>query len=641
MGYKLKKIDYFNIILLLLSLFSYIFNLGNFKTFFLIFATFTLLRVIILLKRKILWKTRNRLIFSGLFFVITPLFFMTVLFIFVASIMMGQYGITIINNMMALQLKSLEDYADRRIERYEISKNPEEILNKDLIWMKKRLNNSIKNKVRRDMLIVAFLKKKNDGTVKLLGKTHRDFDISKIMKSKEVNGYFLLNGKLYLGVVKSGKELIVLSAMMLNQKFFTEFVSKISDFSIKFRIPGDIRKLRESFEIGIKNEDETKGAYILPLHYTYKYINFDKEELSKKSIGVFIIKLNINNMYLKWKKDRPFMDDSNILTLIYALIAIFGIFIIISFLVGFKILRVITKSINQLTKGTHKIRNGDFSFRIKIKSKDQLQYLAESFNEMAAGINRLLIEEKEKHRLEEELRIARTIQEKLLPSEQYETDDFEIAAINIPAEEIAGDYFDYYYQKSDFLTLIIADVSGKGASAAFYMAELKGVNNYLRKTDISPSKLVSEFHYSLIETFDKVTFITISIAKFIIERKEFVFSRAGHTKGIFFRKDKNECVELAPNGMAIGVPNFSEDKIKEIIIKYKRGDILILFSDGLSEIMNKKGDMFGIERIKEILIDNKDSSANKIKESILESSESFAEDIPNHDDLTLLVLKVK
>jgi len=637
MAYKFNKIDYFNIILLLLSLLSYMFNSAYSNTILWLFIIFTSLRVLILLKRKILWKTRNRLVFSGLFFVITPLFFMTILFSVVAVIMMGQYAITIVNNMMELQIKSLENNANRNLERLKIANNSGVLLNKELEWIKKKYNN------RNDgRYVVIVMKAENDKKIEVLAKPRNYFEIEKLKKTNKLRGYFFLNNELYLGVMKKNKDFRILTAVKLEQKFFTDFVSKIGDFTIKFRIP--IRKNGIKQNLIVNNNEYEKDEQIkleIPIHYRYQYMNFNKKNFSKKSIGVFIINLDIKKMYYKWKKGQPFMDDGNIVTVLYTLVAILGILIITSFLVGLKILRVITKSINQLTKGTHKIRNGDFSFRIRMKSKDQLQYLAESFNEMAAGIDRLLVEENEKHRLEEELRIARSIQEKLLPDENFNTDEFEISAINIPAEEIAGDYFDYYYKKDDFLMLIIADVSGKGASAAFYMAELKGVNNHLRKTDMSPSSLISEFHYSLNNTFDKVTFITISIAKFIISEREFVFSRAGHTKGLFYNSLTNECIELSPDGVAIGIPYFSKNKIQEITIKYNSGDVLVLFSDGLSEIMNKKNEMFDIEHIKHVLKENNDKSAEVIKENILKSSEAFAQNIPNQDDLTLLILKVK
>ncbi|MCK5221430.1 MAG: serine/threonine-protein phosphatase, partial [Candidatus Aminicenantes bacterium] len=221
------------------------------------------------------------------------------------------------------------------------------------------------------------------------------------------------------------------------------------------------------------------------------------------------------------------------------------------------------------------------------------------------------------------------------------TKEFEIAATNIPASEIAGDYFDYFYKDGESLSILVADVSGKGTSAAFYMAELKGLVNYLQKKDMSPATLLAECHTTLNESFDKVTFITISIAKFLVAEKKFILSRAGHTQAVFFKKKANECIEIYPEGMALGLINFSRDRIEEIEQKYESGDILFLFSDGLSEIMNKDGEMLGLEPVKKIISENADSSPGEIKQKLLELSIEFAQDKNNKDDLTFIILKVK
>ena len=251
------------------------------------------------------------------------------------------------------------------------------------------------------------------------------------------------------------------------------------------------------------------------------------------------------------------------------------------------------------------------------------------------------MDEKEKQRLEEELRIARSIQLKLLPPDTFDTEEFEISAVNIPAAEIAGDYFDYFYKKDDYLSILVADVSGKGTSAAFYMAELKGVINHLQKEEITPATLISECHNSLNTSFDRMTFITMNMAKFSIPGKKFLFARAGHTPALFYNARKKECIELLPEGMAIGLMNFSKEKIKEIEINYQKGDILFLFSDGLSEIMNDADEMLGVENLKRIILDNNHVSAEELKQQILDFSIKFSEKEISSDDLTFILLKVK
>jgi serine phosphatase RsbU (regulator of sigma subunit) len=327
--------------------------------------------------------------------------------------------------------------------------------------------------------------------------------------------------------------------------------------------------------------------------------------------------------------------------LVRFMIGLFGFFIVISFIIGFRMVRVITKAVNELTKGTEKIRRGDFSYRIRIKSHEQMHFLAESFNDMASGIGRLLTEEKEKERLQEELRIARGIQLKLLPADHFACPEFDIAAVNIPATEIAGDYFDYFHRPGEFLSVLVADVSGKGAQAAFYMAELKGIMNCLQKTGKEPAAILSECNVSLQNSFEKVTFITINLVRFDLQNRNLIFSRSGHTPALFYQRDSQACLELSPHGMALGLNNFTQGGIEELRLPYHSGDILFFFSDGLSEIMNEEEKMLGVAELKNMLVEYSALSALEIKEKIMARAIVFAAGQANADDLTFVVMKVR
>jgi serine phosphatase RsbU (regulator of sigma subunit) len=327
--------------------------------------------------------------------------------------------------------------------------------------------------------------------------------------------------------------------------------------------------------------------------------------------------------------------------LVRFMLGLFGFFIVISFVIGFRMVRVITRAVNELTKGTEKIRRGDFSYRIRIKSHEQMHFLAESFNDMASGIGRLLSEEKEKERLQEELRIARGIQLKLLPADHFACPEFDIAAVNIPATEIAGDYFDYFHRPGEFLSVLVADVSGKGAQAAFYMAELKGIMNCLQKTGKEPAAILSECNISLQNSFEKVTFITINLVRFDLQNKNLIFSRSGHTPALFYQTDKHACQELTPRGMALGLNSFTQGGIEELRLPYRSGDILFFFSDGLSEIMNEDESMLGVAELKKMLVEYAAFSALEIKKKILARAIAFAAGQANADDLTFVVMKVR
>jgi serine phosphatase RsbU (regulator of sigma subunit) len=624
---KIKKVDLIIAALFLLAVISYFaFPTEVFRLFLLAFGATLFIRLLIIFKRKILWKTRNRLIFSSLFFVVTPIILISVFFFFIIYILIAQYGIIIVDNYVKRQLSGTESVVDR----YIALKDQTRMLEQTKVWIRYKPKN----------LAMIFFEKQ--------GSEYREFfkypaalDFKKF-RMIQFSGYFKLNNQFYLGTLKEEDNFAVLFATHLNDDFLDQ-VATISDFKIKL---ADLNTLSEQ---DMKVEEISSLASssldigLFPWPYKFKFIDFDAMESARvvEREHLYWVLVDYDKLFQKIRALGFGSVQMNIQKFIYFLIGLFATFIVISIFIGLKIISVITRSINQITKGTQRIRKGDFSVRIKIKSGDQLQYLGESFNEMASGIGRLLMEEKKKQRLEEELRIARSIQLKLLPHDDYDTEEFEIAAVNIPADEIAGDYFDYFYKKGEYMYILVADVSGKGTSAAFYMAELKGVVNYLQKLGISPAPLIGECHAGLNRSFDKMTFITMNIAQFKIPEKKFIFSRAGHTQALLYRAGEDSCVELHPEGMAIGLINFSGDRIEELEIPYEKDDVLFLFSDGLSEIMNEAEEMLGVENLKRLILENHDGTAGEIKQKILDFSIKFSGLKVNRDDLTFIVLKVK
>jgi len=590
-------------------------------------------------KKKMFWKIRNRLIFSGLFLVATPIIFITIFSYFIGTVVIAQYGSIIVDNVMSDLLTRLKPVSTNYL-RYNNSR-----------LMSKDINQFADNGW---LLFTTVFWENKDGRYKAFFKYPENFNTDKMVVD-EFSGYFLLDDKLYLGVLSKSDTHASLCAYEIHQQFL-DSLSFNSDFRVIFKKPPPVpTRTQPSYtdQLGTNTSraleptttmEDSDNDRLVPLaSFAYTFLDFnrvmDNKPLNRD--GDFVLSMNYTKIYKKIVSSMSRPANAQTKQFIFAMLVPILTLIILSFFIGFRMVRVITRSINELTRGTQRIRNGDFSFRIKTRSGDQLQYLAESFNEMASGIDRLLIDEKEKHRLEEELRIARSIQLKLLPPDTFQTEDFELAAVNIPATEIAGDYFDYFYKKNEYLSLLVADVSGKGASAAFYMAELKGVINHLNREVMSPAKVIAECHYSLKSSFDRITFITMNMAQFNIPEKRFVLSRAGHTRALFYSAKLDDCLEFFPDGMAIGLPNFSADKIKEIEQEYRSGDILFLFSDGLSEIMNEEDEMLGINHLKRILCKHHDRSPEEIKQKMLDFSIKFSETGVNHDDLTFIILKVK
>ena len=177
--------------------------------------------------------------------------------------------------------------------------------------------------------------------------------------------------------------------------------------------------------------------------------------------------------------------------LLMAFIVVVGLlFLVIQFValvMGLALARSITGSVHELFVGTERVRQGDFTHQIQVRARDQLGELADSFNNMTGRLGQLLAEMTEKKRLEEELRIARNMQMSLLPQRPpVHLPGITLTALCAPAREVGGDYYDFLPLEGNRLGLLIADVSGKGTSAAFYMAELKGLVLSLCEIHSSP-----------------------------------------------------------------------------------------------------------------------------------------------------------
>ncbi len=621
-----EKIDIFIAILFVLTNLSYFFlNKSIFQIFLWALIITAALRLMYIIKKKLFWKVRNRLIFSGLFLIATPLFFLSIFFYFILNIIMAQYGMVIMNNLLRDELAQLEDAAPLILAQ----PNLEKLYSADQ-W----------EKISPSYYNVAFFEVESNNLINKF-KYPPDLYLTGL-PLEEFSGYFMLKDKLYYGCLKKNNNRAVLLCLTVNQEFLDKFTA-VSDFRMKYQNPNK-DKTKAALEVASDPELMNNESFItFPWLFKYTFTDFNTSENSKPTVrsNYFWFFLNIDKIFRKISSvDSPSVQ-TDLKKGIYLLVFLFGSCVIASFVIGLRSVMVITRSIHLISQGTRRIRNGDFSFRIKTRSGDELQDLGESFNEMAAGIDRLLIDEKEKQRLEEELRIARSIQLKLLPPDTFVSEEFEIAAVNIPAAEIAGDYFDYFYKKNEYLSMLVADVSGKGASAAFYMAELKGVINHLQKTELTPAALIAECHDSLNASFDRVTFITITLARFILPKRKFQLARAGHTPAIFYNAQEKKCERLYPDGVAIGLINFSRDKMKQIEVDYHKDDILFLFSDGLSEIMNEQEKMLGMDNLETIIIQNSHLSAEEIKQKLLDFSIRFSETEISRDDLTFIILKVK
>ncbi len=331
------------------------------------------------------------------------------------------------------------------------------------------------------------------------------------------------------------------------------------------------------------------------------------------------------------------------------LAAIGGLFLVIelaAFVMGLALARSITGSIHALSIGTDRIRRGDFTQRISVTSGDQLGDLAESFNAMTASVEGLLHQAAEKKRLENELRLARQIQMSLLPRDPTSVPGLSVTAVCRPAREIGGDYYDFIRLGERRLGVLVADVSGKGTSAALYMAELKGLVLSLGHTYESPRQLLIEANRILSGALDSRSFITMLYAVIDLDAGTLTYARAGHTPLIHASAQggRRKVRILLPDGLVLGLHGLERqftELLEEHQMAVEPGDVAVLFTDGVTEAMNEQDDLFGEARLARLLEDDDAAdSSDALHERILRDVDAFVGSAAQHDDMTMVLLRI-
>jgi len=322
----------------------------------------------------------------------------------------------------------------------------------------------------------------------------------------------------------------------------------------------------------------------------------------------------------------------------------------VALLMGLVLARSITGSVHELFVGTERVQRGDFAHKITIQTRDQMGDLADSFNSMTASIEGLLRQAEEKKRLEEELRIARDIQMSLLPRGALAVPGLAISALCVPAREVGGDYYDLLPLDDRHLGVLIADVAGKGTSAAFYMAELKGLILSLSRIYQSPRQLLMEANRIIANNLDSRSFITMTYAVVDVHARTMTYARAGHTP-LMYRTAEGLAAApqvhvLAPDGLVLGLQlddggRLFERLLKEETLQLHQGDVLMFYTDGITEAMNDESDCFGEGRLGEIVAEHGDLPPAQLRERILREIEAFVAGTPQHDDMTMILMKVE
>jgi len=338
--------------------------------------------------------------------------------------------------------------------------------------------------------------------------------------------------------------------------------------------------------------------------------------------------------------------------LLLMVLAVIGtLFLIIQFValvIGFALARQITGAVHDLFTGTQHVRAGDFGHQIPVRARDQLGELAESFNLMTGEVTTLLGEMAEKGRMEQEMFAAREIQQKLLPAGPLRVAGLAMSAFCEPAREVAGDYYDFLPITDTMTGVLIADVAGKGLAAGLYMAQLKVIVQSLARLHHEPKEFLSAVNKVVSANLDGKSFITMSYGVIDVERREMTFARAGHCPLIHVPGDqppgRRKARLLVPDGLVVGLQlddgTMFDGLLQEQTISLAPGDLVVWFTDGISETMNEAFDCFGEERLTQVVEQYAHLPFDQLRSYILAELRAFASGADQHDDMTMILMKM-
>ena len=243
----------------------------------------------------------------------------------------------------------------------------------------------------------------------------------------------------------------------------------------------------------------------------------------------------------------------------------------------------------------------------------------------------------ELRQLESELELSQVVQRGLLPKEVPIIDGMNIAAFSRPAQIVGGDYFDFVDFKDGAHGFVMSDVSGHGVSAGMFMSSLQTAFHTLVPDADSPLSVLERINRLYIHNINFTTFVTTFLGKYDPQTRVMSYANAGHNSAYLYRMAENEEVWLRPTGPAIGlVERFS---IYKEDVKMEPGDILLLYTDGITEAMDHQGMLWGEDRLADIIRQNADLSAEQLVQKILKALKEHTDGIPLADDVTLVVSK--
>lgn len=580
--------------------------------------------------RKSIWRLRNRLLVTYGFIAVVPVLLILVLACMGAYVMVSQLAVYLTVSDLERRAIMLRDVAET-VAATESQLRPELMHRVSLIHHKRFPNLTV---LVREGGVVQNWPPGGTSSPPPEGWA-------------ELEGVAVRNGRYYLwSHAKSGR--VEVTAMMpLSRRYLSGMVPGLGDVSL-YDVSDQKAKLSEepADKADRKNGLE-QAAHQLPPAFNRFDIDvrwfstvpvWHWDQPGKKEVAVLFVHTRpsaVLNTIFNAQVDQM----GNVLPIALMVVTIlFFIVEIVALIIGSSLTRTITGAVHNLYQGTQSVIQGDFSHRIHVHGKDQLATLSTSFNSMTENLERLLAVAKEKERLQAELEIARQVQEQLYPKVMPTMQTLRLKAVCEPARMVSGDYYDYLSVPDGRVAFALGDVSGKGISAALLMATIQSAMRMELRTsrvDLSTSRVVSDLNQQLHATTSPEKYATFFFGLFNEESGELTYTNAGHLPPVVVRNGSAERLEVS--GTVVGA--FPMAKYEEDRIYLRNGDLLVCYTDGITEPENEYGEEFGEERLIDLVTRNAERDEGQIIGMVIDAVRQWTSAAEQPDDMTLLLAR--
>lgn len=613
--------------------------LAGFLTF--VFGVVEAIRLTRAGMRKAIWRLRNRLIVTYLFIAVVPVVLVFTLAAVSLWALISQVAVYLVSSELDRRIDSLTAVSDS-VLRTDTNSRPDVMRRLAELMYKDRFP-GIQMILRREGRIERY---PADGTAVPPSRTWGN-ESGLVRRQKDV--YAWSHVKLADG------DFTVLAPM--SRKYLSNLVPGLGRVQLTELVPGQEPQGLKSDKPDLSGTDpETplppkSNRFDIQLGWAAIFRIADWQAPGKETnVSLYVMSRPsaVYNSLFSRKADSILQGILPILLIVVSIA--FLIVELFSLVIGISMTRTITSAVHHLYEGTQRVMRGDFSHRITVQGNDQLGELSKSFNQMTARVEELLVVAKEKERLQSELEIAREVQNQLYPKKVPDVRTLRLTAVCKPARMVSGDYFDYECMHGSKVALAIGDVAGKGISAALLMAtlqsslrtELRGsmtaaaaAGNGSAAKAFSTAELVGHLNEQLYAYTSPEKYATFYLAIYDEETGLLTYTNAGHLPPVLVRD--GEATRLNVDGTVVGAFPFAQ--FDESRVDLKAGDLLVCFTDGVSEPENEYGEMFGEERLIDMVIRNAHRSEDQIVAAVIEAVEQWTGSPELQDDMTLLLAR--